>query len=53
MKNWFKALYRSPVKTAVTFLLLAASAFLMIYNLADYALNRREYLRTAASYRGC
>ncbi len=52
MKNWFKALYRSPVKTAVTFLLLAASAFLMIYNLADYALNRREYLRTAASYRG-
>ena len=52
MKNWYKTLLRSPIKTVVTFLLLAASAFLMIYNLADYALNRREYLRTAASYRG-
>ena len=51
MQTWFKTLYRSPVKTAVTFLLLAVSAFLMIYNLADYALNKREYRRTAASYR--
>ena len=52
MKTWYKTLLRSPVKTIVTFLLLAASSFLMIYNLADYALNKREYRRTAASYRG-
>ncbi len=52
LKKWYTTLLRSPVKTIVTFLLLAVSAFLMIYNLADYALNKREYLRTAASYRG-
>ncbi len=47
-----RMLLRSPVKTAVTLVLIAAASFLFLYNLLDYAMTRREYTRTYASYHG-
>ena len=40
-----RMLLRSPVKTAVTLLLIAAASFLFLYNLLDYAMTKREYDR--------
>ena len=47
-----RMLMRSPVKTAVTLLLIAAASFLFLYNLLDYAMTKREYTRTYDSYHG-
>ena len=47
-----KTLYRSPVKTAVTLLLLAATAFLFLYNLAEYSVADREYREARDKYEG-
>ena len=47
-----KTLYRSPVKTAVTLLLLAAAAFLFLYNLGEYAISDREYREARDKYEG-
>ena len=47
-----KTLYRSPVKTAVTLLLLAAAAFLFLYNLAEYSVADREYREARDKYEG-
>ncbi len=38
MGLWFKTLLRSPIKTAITVLLLAAAAFLLLDNLSSYAM---------------
>ena len=47
-----RMLLRSPVKTAVTLVLIAAASFLFLYNLLDYAMTKREYTRTYDSYHG-
>ena len=47
-----RMLLRSPVKTAVTLVLIAAASFLFLYNLLDYAMTKREYARTYAAYHG-
>ena len=47
-----RMLLRSPLKTAVTLLLIAAASFLFLYNLLDYAMTKREYDRTYANYHG-
>ena len=47
-----RMLLRSPVKTAVTLLLIAAASFLFLYNLLDYAMTKREYDRTYSAYHG-
>ena len=47
-----RMLLRSPVKTAVTLLLIAAASFLFLYNLLDYAMTQREYDRTYSQYHG-
>ncbi len=47
-----KSLYRSPLKTAVTLLLLAATAFLFLYNLGEYAVSDREYREAREKYEG-
>ncbi len=52
MKNGLKSLYRSPVKTAVTLLLLAAAAFLFLYNLGEYSVSDREYREAKGKYQG-
>ena len=52
MKRYDKYLYRSPLKTAVTLLLLAAAAFLFLYNLGEYAVSDREYREARDKYEG-
>ena len=52
MKNGMKSLYRSPIKTAVTLLLLAAAAFLFLYNLGEYSVSDREYREARDKYEG-
>ena len=47
-----KSLLRSPVKTAMTLLLLAAAAFLFLYNLGEYAISDREYREARDKYEG-
>ncbi len=47
-----RMLLRSPVKTVVTLVLIAAASFLFLYNLLDYAMTKREYARTYAAYHG-
>ena len=52
LNTQFKSLYRSPLKTAVTLLLLAAAAFLFLYNLGEYAVSDREYREARDKYEG-
>ncbi|MBR5701771.1 MAG: ABC transporter permease [Oscillospiraceae bacterium] len=52
LNTQFKSLYRSPLKTAVTLLLLAAAAFLFLYNLGEYAVSDREYREACDRYQG-
>ncbi len=47
-----RMLLRSPVKTAVTMILIAAASFLFLYNLLDYAMTKREYDRNYGEYHG-
>ena len=47
-----RMLLRSPVKTVVTLLLIAAASFLFLYNLLDYAMTKREYDRNYGQYHG-
>ena len=47
-----RMLLRSPVKTAVTLVLIAAASFLFLYNLLDYAMTKREYDRNYGQYHG-
>ncbi len=47
-----RMLLRSPVKTAVTLVLIAAASFLFLYNLLDYAITQREYDRNYKQYHG-
>ena len=47
-----KSLYRSPLKTILTLLLLAAAAFLFLYNLSEYAVSDREYRGARDKYEG-
>jgi len=41
MGLWFRTLLRSPVKTALTVLLLASATFLLLDNLSSYAMQTR------------
>ena len=45
-------LIRSPLKTGLTLLLLAAAAFLFLYNLSEYAATSRKYSEAKAHYQG-
>ena len=47
-----RMLLRSPIKTAVTLVLIAAASFLFLYNLLDYAMTKRNYDRTYSQYHG-
>ena len=50
--NYLRSLYRSPLKTAVTLLLLAAAAFLFLFNLGEYVVSDREYREARDNYEG-
>ena len=52
MKGYLKSIYRSPLKTVVTLLLLASAAFLFLYNLGEYAVSDREYREARDKYEG-
>ncbi len=52
MKTHLRSLYRSPLKTLVTLLLLAAAAFLFLYNLSEYSVADREYREARDKYEG-
>ena len=47
-----QSLYRSPLKTVITLLLLAAAAFLFLYNLSEYSISDREYREARDKYEG-
>ncbi len=52
MKLWFKTLLRSPVKTALTVLLLAAAAFLLLDNLSGYAMQTQAVKQAEEAVEG-
>ena len=47
-----QSLIRSPLKTTLTLLLLAAAAFLFLYNLSEYSVADREYREARDKYEG-
>ena len=52
MKTHWQSLIRSPLKTLITLLLLAAAAFLFLYNLSEYSISDREYREARNKYEG-
>jgi len=46
-----KTLFRSPIKTIVTFLLIAAASFALLSRVTDYAITSREMNRVISHYR--
>ena len=52
MKTHLQSLIRSPLKTLITLLLLAAAAFLFLYNLSEYIISDREYREARDKYEG-
>lgn len=52
MRTHIQSLYRSPLKTGLTLLLLAAAAFLFLYNLSEYSVSLREYQEARDKYEG-
>jgi len=47
-----KALYRSPLRSGLTLLLLGLAAFLFLYSLSEYSISRREYREARDRYEG-
>ena len=52
ISNHTKSLYRSPLKTVLTLLLLAVTAFMFLYNLSEYSVSDREYQEACEYYQG-
>ena len=54
MKNLLsiKTALRTPVKTILTILLLAATSYMLFFNIAEYTVMSREFERTAGYYKG-
>ncbi len=52
MGLWFRTLLRSPVKTALTALLLAVAAFLFLYNLSGFLIQKEASRQVEESYEG-
>lgn len=47
-----KTMLRAPVRTLLTFLLIAAASFALFSRVADYAVTQREMKRVTSYYRG-
>ena len=52
MKTHLQSLFRSPLKTLITLLLLAAASFLFLHNLSEYSVSDREYREAKDQYEG-
>ena len=48
----FKILFRAPIRTALTLVLLGAAAFALFSQAAEFAVLRREVNAAASRYRG-
>ena len=48
----FKTILRSPVKTLLTFLLVAAASFALFSRVTDYVITSREAARAQSMYHG-
>ena len=47
-----RTLYRSPLRSALTLLLLGLAAFLFLYDLSEYSVSSREYREARDRYEG-
>ena len=47
-----QSLLRTPLKTLLTFLLLASTSYMLFYNAAEFAVTSREFERAAGFYQG-
>ncbi len=52
LRTCLQSLCRSPLRSLLTLLLLAAAAFLFLYNLSEYAGSNRQYREVRAHYQG-
>ncbi|MBR3059294.1 MAG: FtsX-like permease family protein [Oscillospiraceae bacterium] len=52
LSTHLKSLYRSPLRSLLSLLLLAAAAFLFLYNLSEYSVAEREYAEAKEQYEG-
>ena len=52
LRAHLQSLYRSPLKTIVTLLLLGLATFLFLYNLSEYSVSDREYREARDRYEG-
>ena len=52
MRLYIHILFRSLLKTFVTLLLLTVTAFLFLYNLAEYSVSARQYREARDRYEG-
>ena len=43
LRSDLQALYRSPLRSGLTLLLLSVAAFLFLYELSEYSAANREY----------
>ena len=50
--SWLKTLLRSPVKTLLTFLLIATVTFGLVSQTGEYSITAKEYADTMALYKG-
>ena len=47
----FEMLFRSPVRTILTFILLGIVSFALFMQISEYAVTSREFNNAAAQYR--
>ncbi len=52
LRTHLQSLIRSPLKTLLTLLLLAAASFLFLYNLSEFSVSDREYREARGRYEG-
>lgn len=52
LRSDLQNLYRSPLKSGLTLLLLAVAAFLFLYNLSEYSVANQEYKEARDKYEG-
>ena len=52
LRTSLQSLYRSPLRSILTLLLLTAAAFMFLYNLGEYAASSRQYQEARRHYQG-
>ena len=52
LRTSLRTLYRSPLRSILTLLLLTAAAFMFLYNLSEYVSSSRQYREARKHYQG-